>query len=43
MGSQMAAPCIDDFLITADNYARLEERCLLANPVACGKPKSAPV
>jgi len=41
LGHLMAAPCIDDFLITADNYARLEERCLLANPVACGKPKSA--
>jgi hypothetical protein len=40
-GHVMGAPCIDDFDITVDNYKSLDDRCLLTNPVACGKPKSA--
>ena len=27
---------VDDFQITADNFASLEERCLIENPVGCG-------
>merc|ERR1719217_430580 len=40
-GHVMGAPCIDDFAVTAEDFSSLTEKCLLSNPVACGKPKSA--
>jgi hypothetical protein len=40
-GHVMGAPCISDFLVTAENYQSLSDRCLLENPVACGKPGSS--
>jgi hypothetical protein len=36
-GVVMGEPCVDDFQITADNFASLEERCLIENPVGCGQ------
>jgi hypothetical protein len=33
----MGEPCIADMQITAANFASLEERCLIENPVGCGQ------
>ncbi|KAF4672946.1 hypothetical protein FOL47_011216 [Perkinsus chesapeaki] len=39
-GHVLHRPCVDSYDITADNYAQLQEKCLIDNPVQCGSPVS---